>query len=114
MNPEANVLPAETLTTMMVQSVRPTALDASQSEFAELERSDATLQTAMLGDMPLRVLVSEQANSLDPVWMQGQADQAARSTNSTLTLLPGSHFLMYGNADAVVAAVREVLQLTRH
>jgi pimeloyl-ACP methyl ester carboxylesterase len=111
LNPESTLLPAKTLTTMMVQSTRPTAIGASQSEFIEIERSDALLQTATLGDMPLRVLVSEETTSIAPFWMEGEEDQAARSTNSTLTLLPGGHFLMYGNAGAVVAAVREVLQL---
>ena len=110
-DPEAALLPRETLTAMMVQSVRPAALTAGQSEFVEMERSDSLLQQASLGNLPLRVLASEQASAVDPLWMKGQEDQAARSTNSTLRLLPGNHYLMYGNAEAVVGAVREVLQL---
>jgi pimeloyl-ACP methyl ester carboxylesterase len=110
-NPEAALLPKDTLTTMMVQSVRPGTVAAAQSEFTELEQSDAILQTATLGNLPLRVLVSEQASAVDPLWMEGQEDQAARSTNSTLRFLPGSHFLQYGNAEAVIAAVREVVQV---
>jgi hypothetical protein len=77
---------------------------------AEMERSDEVLQAANLGDRPLRVLVSEQASAVDPTWMAGQENQAARSTNSSLRLLPGSHYLQLGNADAVIATVREVLQ----
>jgi hypothetical protein len=84
---------------------------STQSEVTEMERSDEVLQGATLGALPLRVLASEQSSALDPTWMQGQEDLASRSTNSTLRLLPGSHYLQYGNADAVVSAVREVLQL---
>ncbi len=113
-DPEAALLPKETLTATMLQSVRPEALTAGQSEFAALKQNDALLQDATLGNLPLRVLVSEQASTLDPLWMEGQKDQAARSTNSTLRVLPGSHFLMYGNADAVVGAVHEVLELATH
>ncbi len=90
---------------------QPAALTAGQSEFVEMERSDGLLQQASQGNLPLRVLASEQASAVDPLWMKGQEDQAARSTNSTLRLLPGNHYLMYGNAEAVVGAVREVLQL---
>ncbi len=110
-DPEAALLPRQTLKAIMVQSVRPAALTAGQSEFVEMERSDGLLQQASLGNLPLRVLASEQASAVDPLWMKGQEDQAARSTNSTLRLLPGNHYLMYGNAEAVVGAVREVLQL---
>ncbi len=109
--PEMALLPDETLTLMAVQSLRPMSVAATQSEVTEMERSDEVLQGATLGDLPLRVLASEQSSALDPSWMQGQENLAARSTNSTLRLLPGSHYLQYGNAEAVVGAVREVLQL---
>jgi hypothetical protein len=59
------------------------------------------------------VLASEQSSALDPTWMAGQEDQVARSTNSTLRLLAGSHHLHLGNAEAVIDAVREVLELAR-
>jgi pimeloyl-ACP methyl ester carboxylesterase len=112
-NPDYRQLPEEALTTFVVQGVRPQSITAGQSELAELTRDDAVLQTASLGDLPLRVLVSEQASTIAPAWLAGQEDQAARSTNSSLRLVPGGHHLHLGNADAVVSAVREVLGLVQ-
>lgn len=112
-NAEFSLLSQEALTAIMVRGARPASIAAGQSELAEMERSDGALQAATLGDLPLRVLASEQSSALDPTWMAGQEDQAARSTNSALRLLPGSHHLHLGSADAVVTAVREVLTLAR-
>lgn len=112
-NAEFGLLPQETLTAMMVRGARPTSIAAGQSELAEMEHNDGVLEATSLGDLPLRVLVSEQSSDLDPTWMAGQEDQASRSTNSVLRLLPGSHHLHLGNADAVITAVREVLTLAR-
>lgn len=112
-NAEFGLLPPATLTAMAVQGTRPASMAAGQSELAEVERSDARLEAASLGDLPLQVLASEQSSALDPTWMAGQEDQAARSTSSALRLLAGSHHLHLGNADAVIGAVRQVLALAR-
>jgi pimeloyl-ACP methyl ester carboxylesterase len=110
-NPDYGQLAPDVRTAFIVQGVRPQSIAASQSEYAEMGQNDARLWTANLGDLPVRVLVSEQTSAMAPAWMAGQEDQAARSTNGVVRLVPGGHHLHLGNADAVAGAVREILDL---
>lgn len=102
-------LPADVQQAFIVLSARPVTQAATGSELAARQANDARLATTTLGELPLRVLVAQQTLDLEPTWLPGQEQQAALSTNSTLTILNGGHYLQFSNPDAVSAAIAEVV-----
>lgn len=108
---ELRLLPPELLQTAIVLGMRPASTTAAASEFAARTHSDGLLQRASLGDTPLWVLAAQQSIATDPAWLEGQRQQAARSTESVLQILDGGHYLQLDNATNVSAAIREVIRL---
>lgn len=107
------LLPPELQRAQVVLAGRDATVAATGSELAERERSDGMLQTATLGDRPLWVLASTQTIAQEPTWLEGQRQQASRSTNSVFQILDGGHYLQLDTAANVSTAIREVVQRGR-
>ena len=109
----------------------PTSLSALDREMAGLEATMAIpKETRNLGDRPLVVLTHsektsakdlqqmeltpEQGDHLDAVWRTLHNEEATWSTHSRHEVVPGStHYIQFDQPQAVIAAVREVVQQIR-
>jgi pimeloyl-ACP methyl ester carboxylesterase len=106
-------LPADVQQAFIVLGARPETQAATGSELAARQANDEQLAAATLGDRPLQVLVAQQTLDLEPTWLPGQEQQAALSSNSTLTVLNGGHYLQFSNPDEVSAAIAEAIRVSR-
>jgi pimeloyl-ACP methyl ester carboxylesterase len=114
-SPGAAALPTNIATLLMVQASRPQSIDAMLGESAGMTVDDERLRAAQsLGALPLIVLAADSSIAHSQAWRATQETQARLSSNSQLIVVPqSSHFVSFDQPQAVVDAVRQVLESAR-
>lgn len=113
-NPALNHYPDEVVYRMVLFSVRETTLQAMMRESRAGDADNDALRAAAVPEtLPVYVLTAQ--SSLEETgWENAQAQLAALSANSVWQVVPHStHSLHAEQPDAVVAAVRRVIEAIR-
>jgi len=107
-------LPYELRETIGVFESRPGYIATAQAENASAAADNDLLRGVALGDTPLVVLGAGTSVEHTPHWRASLEYQAGLSTNSRLSIIPGSdHSIHWEDPALVVSAVRDVVDAAR-
>jgi pimeloyl-ACP methyl ester carboxylesterase len=111
MLPVTAKLPYNVRENIGVFEARPGYILTTQAENASAAVDNDQLRGAALGNIPLVVLGAGTSVERDPHWRASLAYQAGLSTNSRLTIIPGSdHSIHWEDPALVVSTVRDVVE----
>lgn len=111
-----NDMPPELRDSFISLATTPDYVESALSEWENrLLNAQQVIDSGLLGDLPLRILVAGDRLALssdaDRLWIQGQVTQAELSTNSELNfVVGGDHSFYISHPDAVVRAVQQFIE----
>ena len=113
MIPEYKNLPPEVWAEQVAVALNSESFRTAAREANLFPEYAAKLRAARtLGDMPLVVLTPDSSSS---TWMELQKELAGLSTQGRLTVVEGTgHYIQLGRPDAVIDALRQVVEAARY
>jgi pimeloyl-ACP methyl ester carboxylesterase len=103
-------LPPDVAGKMLMLQSQPQSLDATTEEGLARSANDDELSRAMLGTIPLVVIVAGESNAAIPGWAEAQKDLAARSNKARLIVADGSsHSVQFDQPEVIIDAVLSLL-----